>query len=252
MHILKWKKPIIIFSLILNVMFLLGASVVIYRRGGIRYIKYKIEEIISPNVEDNSNVVDTSFNNRRINIFNGLDNSNEDIYFVGDSLIDTQEWNELFNSASIRDRGIGGDTTDGLLKRIDEVIEGRPKKVFIMVGINDILTHTKTDIIQKNYKNIIDKISSGSKDTEIYCLSVLPTSEQSQLNYKIYSSDIENVNEIIKQLASENDNSTYIDLYSSFTNDENYLNEDLSFDGVHINSNGYDLWKELTVNYVNQ
>ena len=40
--------------------------------------------------------------------------------------------------SAIHTRGIGGDTTSGLLRRLDEITEDRPRKVFLLIGANDL------------------------------------------------------------------------------------------------------------------
>lgn len=56
------------------------------------------------------------------------------IIFLGDSITA----NAPFYSKNLINRGINSDLTYGVLMRLDEIIKRNPKKVFIMVGINDI------------------------------------------------------------------------------------------------------------------
>src|SRR5262245_42569936 len=61
-----------------------------------------------------------------------------DVIMLGDSITEKIDWRELFPGVSILNRGIGGDTSAGVLKRLDEVIARHPKIVFLMVGVNDL------------------------------------------------------------------------------------------------------------------
>ena len=61
-----------------------------------------------------------------------------DIVMLGDSLTEWGNWHELVPEYSILNRGISGDTSSGVLDRLQEVIERRPKVVFVMIGTNDI------------------------------------------------------------------------------------------------------------------
>ena len=39
---------------------------------------------------------------------------------------------------NVRNRGISGDVTDGVLLRLGELIKYKPTSIFIMIGINDL------------------------------------------------------------------------------------------------------------------
>ena len=47
-------------------------------------------------------------------------------------------WSLRLDYPNIKNRGIGGDTTDGVLARLDEVIYFQPEAVFLLIGINDL------------------------------------------------------------------------------------------------------------------
>jgi len=65
-------------------------------------------------------------------------NHDYDIVFIGDSLTDSAEWEDLFPSSNIANRGIGGDRTNGVLKRMNSIYSTNASKAFIMLGINDL------------------------------------------------------------------------------------------------------------------
>jgi len=77
---------------------------------------------------------------------------------LGDSIIDHAEWNDLFPSKEISDQGIGGDTSASVLNRIDLIYKTNTEKVFIMIGINDILAGKNLDEIYRNYQNIVNEL----------------------------------------------------------------------------------------------
>jgi len=56
------------------------------------------------------------------------------VVMVGDSLTDGAEWGELFPGAGIANRGIDGDTTDGVLERMDAILALHPAKAFVMIA----------------------------------------------------------------------------------------------------------------------
>jgi lysophospholipase L1-like esterase len=75
---------------------------------------------------------------------------------------------ELRVRCKIKNRGIMGDDSFGILNRISPVAESKPKKIFLMIGINDLSEHIKTDSVAQNYANIIKRIRSISSHTKIY------------------------------------------------------------------------------------
>src|SRR5215207_5061705 len=64
---------------------------------------------------------------QRVENFRSYPNSQQDIIFLGNSITDYTDWNELLQLPQARNRGISGDITFGILERLDEVIEGRPE-----------------------------------------------------------------------------------------------------------------------------
>jgi len=74
----------------------------------------------------------------KVGQFRSYPNSKKDIIFLGNSITAGAEWSELLQNQHARNRGISGDITFGVLERLDEVTEGKPAKVFILIGINDI------------------------------------------------------------------------------------------------------------------
>ncbi len=177
-----------------------------------------------------------------------------DIVFIGNSITEKgKNWTEKFNIAHIRNRGIAGDVTDGVLKRLNEIVYFKPKAVFILIGINDLsnihheeegrnLKYYKivpsTDYVGKNILRITKLIHHKSPETKIFVRTVLPTRRE------YLKEDVLSVNKIIK----ENEAKGYykvVDLYSQFVDANGYLIKDLTVDGVHLSDKGYKKWVEI-------
>ena len=164
-----------------------------------------------------------------------------DIVFLGNSITaGGNDWSERLNIPNIKNRGIGGDTTDGVLARLDEIIYFKPKAVFLLIGINDLWNNPQTDSsikrIGNNIHKIANHISKKSPKTIIYVQTVLPVKKE------IYKNQIISLNQIIKNNASNSNSYSVIDLYSIFVNDSGLIIDELSYDGVHLNEKGYDHW----------
>ncbi len=180
----------------------------------------------------------------RVELYKSLSHSNNDIVFLGNSITFWGEWQELAGSSNIKNRGIPGDNTFGVLERIDEIIKGKPAKIFILIGINDLANHIPDSIISLNYKKIIDKIKSGSPSTKIYFQTILPTNDIANKQSSIYSNDesIRKINNSLRLMAVESDLFEVIDLYKSFSDKNGKLKVGYTWDGIHLNLNGYLHW----------
>jgi len=184
-------------------------------------------------------------------LFDNLSQSNNNIYFLGDSLTDGCEWSELYSNPKIKNRGINGDTTSGVLNRINQITQTQPKKIFIMIGINDLLNNIENNKILENYQKIITNIRSNSPHTKIYIESILPLNfELDKTNRPINNQNISDFNKSLENLA-DNSNIFYIDLYSKFLNSSNQLDEKYTLDGIHLNGQSYLIWKNEISKYIN-
>ena len=183
-------------------------------------------------------------------LFDNLPQSDNTIYFLGDSLTDGCEWNELLSNPKIKNRGINGDTTQGILNRLNKITQSKPQKIFIMIGINDLLNNIETTKILDNYQKIIANIKYNSPKTKIYIESILPMNfEIDKTRRPIANQNISDFNNNLKNFA-DNSNIFYIDLYSKFLNSANQLDEKYTLDGIHLNGQGYLIWKNEITKYL--
>ena len=92
--------------------------------------------------------------------------------FLGDSITEGGSWHELSPESSVRNRGIGGVTTSGILARIDQIRHGQPGQIFLMIGTNDLGFGVSQADIVGNVRRIVDEIHDVSPHTEFYMQSV--------------------------------------------------------------------------------
>jgi lysophospholipase L1-like esterase len=185
----------------------------------------------------------------RKTLFAGLPDGKTEIILLGDSLTDHGEWTELLNDTRIINRGISGDTTDGVLNRLEEIIASKPVKIFVLIGINDIWNEQKNnDAIAANYRKILETIQEKIPKTEVYIQSLLPINTiEFQVN--IDSQQIIELNQELKKLATEF-NYYYVDLYQHFVDDRGQLQAQYTNDGLHLTAAGYILWAKQIKNLV--
>ncbi|MGH4139689.1 GDSL-type esterase/lipase family protein [Clostridium sp.] len=240
---MKKFKLILIISLIFNILFIFVGGFVVYENGGIEYTKIKESTVINSNYPKPKT---SSYYNDKVNSFKNIKKSNE-IIFLGDSLTDYCNWNIAFNNTSIRNLGISGDTTSGVLNRLNDIYILKPKKLFIMIGINDLSSGKSKEDIINNYTNIVKDIQSNNINTNIFIQSILPISRQIVKKDEI-NNNVAELNSELKDIA-EKLNVNYINLYDLFRKG-NELNNDYAIDGLHLNNAGYLVWKKAIEKYV--
>lgn len=182
--------------------------------------------------------------------FESLPDTPDEIIFLGNSITDGAEWFELFDgNPNVKNRGIGGDDTDGILERLDEVVSSDPAKIFLLIGTNDISSGKTVDHVVKNHQLIIDLIREASPDTKLYIQSVLPVQES--IHPSRPNSSLQEINRQLEEMCRKQE-ITYIDLYSLLADDQGQLDMKFSIDGLHLNAAGYLKWVEAVKRYVNE
>ena len=170
--------------------------------------------------------------------------SKKDFIFLGNSITAGTDWSKLLSLPQAKNRGISGDITFGVLERLQEVIDRKPSKLFILIGINDISRNIPDSIILRNYKTMIARVRSGSKRTHIYFTTLLPVNASFDKFKNHYGKDshILWLNDEIRKFASKD--VTVVDLYPVFVDDEKRLKAELTKDGLHLIPEGYKVWAD--------
>jgi lysophospholipase L1-like esterase len=183
--------------------------------------------------------------NLRVQQFRDYPDSKKDIIFLGNSITAGVDWNELLQNANVRNRGISGDITFGLLDRLDEITKGKPARIFILIGINDISRNIPDSVILRNYQRMIDRIQLESPATKIYVQTILPVNNDFPVKAQFNKDEhVEYVNQELKKMA-EKEKIRLIDLYKEFISADNKLEKKYTYDGLHLNAEGYKHWAEI-------
>lgn len=189
---------------------------------------------------------------QRATLFEKLPVDSVDIVFLGNSITDNCEWHELFDNPRIKNRGIGSDVAMGVYDRLEPIVQGKPAKIFLMIGINDVSHNLSTDSIVGNITRIVRKIRKETPSTQLYLQSMLPINNTFGQYRKLVGKEpqIVEINRRLEQLAAD-EQCTYIDLYSHLTApgttdlDPAYTN-----DGLHLLGDAYLVWKEVLLPYL--
>ena len=166
--------------------------------------------------------------------------------FLGNSITAGVDWNELLGIKTARNRGISGDISFGVLERLDEVTEGNPAKIFILIGINDISRNIPDAVILNNFKTMVRRIHRESPRTKIYFQTLLPVNNEFTQFRNHYNKDehILSINSQLKALAKTED-FVVIDLYTPLLNANKKLDKQYTEDGLHLTAEGYKKWASI-------
>jgi lysophospholipase L1-like esterase len=126
------------------------------------------------------------------------------------------------------------------------VTAGKPAKVFILIGINDIQHNIPDSVIAANHRRIVQRIKATSPATKIYFHTLLPVNNEFTQFKNHYNKDahIHAVNEALKKMAAE-EKIPLIDLHPHFSDAQQKLDKRYTMDGLHLNAAGYRLWADI-------
>jgi lysophospholipase L1-like esterase len=173
-------------------------------------------------------------------------NEGNRLIFLGDSI--TEGWSDAtpnFFETHLHyvNRGIGGQTSGQALLRVrQDVIELQPKKMVLLIGINDIAENNgaySEDITFGNIVSILELVQLYNIQP-IVC-SITPA------NTFIWRTAIENVgdkiialNQRLEQYAKQR-KLPYCDFHSALKNNEKGTKREYTTDGVHLTREGYEV-----------
>ena len=176
---------------------------------------------------------------------NSIKQQDENIVFYGDSITEGYNVKEFFYEYHVVNSGIGGNVTEDLINRIDsDLIDYNPSIVIIQIGTNDLRREISEKEILNNIKKIVKDIRKNRKNAEIYIESIYPINRNKdkeyweKLNENYNNKTIMNLNEKIKKYCNNND-ITYIDVYSKLTDEDGNLKDVYTEEGLHLNDLGY-------------
>jgi lysophospholipase L1-like esterase len=183
---------------------------------------------------------------QKLSMFQTMPDRAGEVVWLGDSITDGGEWSELFPGVVTLNRGISADNTFGILYRIREITRRKPRKVFLLIGINDIARGIPDSVILYNYRRIVDSIRWQSPATQLYVQSLLPTNNAYSdfKNHQNKTEHIDYINGQLRQLCLQR-KLVYVDLHAAFADKEGKLNSRYTNDGLHLTGAGYQRWKEV-------
>jgi lysophospholipase L1-like esterase len=170
------------------------------------------------------------------------------IIFLGNSITEFGDWKALLGDSTVVNRGIAGDITYGILRRLEEVVRREPSKLFLEAGINDIAKNVSPATIARRISVIVATVRRGSPRRPVYVISVLPTNDAVKNEYPdVFNKNdrVEAVNVLLRANAVR-EQYIYVDLHRELRDAKGKL--DVRYaesDGLHLNAEGYRVWIKL-------
>ena len=144
-------------------------------------------------------------------------------------------------------QGISGETTAGLLKRLNVFDQTQPDVIFVMIGINDLLRGRSDSEILDDQRRVIEDLKATHPRAKIVLQSILPhaieqvTWEGRDRLLALPNRRIEALNEGMEAIAAT-ESVDFFNLYPLFADSEGNLRRELSSDGLHLSTQGYEVW----------
>ena len=157
-----------------------------------------------------------------------------DVVLFGDSITEWGPWQDVFTQIPHVNRGIAGDTTFGMLRRIETTLTVKPKLISIMAGINDLSQGFSVDSVFDNYITMLTYWQKNGcpvlVQSTLYCGNRL-----AHLNPK--------VTELNTRLESycQQHNIIYLNV-NKILSPNGFLSNDFTCDDLHLNADAYSAW----------
>lgn len=189
---------------------------------------------------------------QRSTLFADLGVDSTSVVFLGNSLTHGCEWHELLGMPNALNRGINGDTCEGIDGRLGSILSGKPAKIFLMAGANDVSHDLTPDSIATMITALVDRIHAESPTTQLYLQSLLPINNSFGRYKRMTDKEqtIRDINALIEPMAAER-GITFINLHPLFCDEQGNLRADLTNDGLHLLGPGYQIWKQALLPYLN-
>ena len=170
--------------------------------------------------------------------------SHPNVVFAGDSITEFYPIHELLSSKfKLYNRGIHGITSLQLRAHLhNQIIDLIPDKLFLLIGINDLKTHSPYETFL-SIDMIIKDIIKECPQTHIYLLSILPINTTSDFIHSSNKRSNQAIIELNNYLTTLKD-VDWIDIHQKLCDESGQLYKPLTTDGIHLTIEGYELISE--------
>lgn len=148
---------------------------------------------------------------------------------LGDSITEYMDWRTAFPGAATVNLGIAGDTTAGVLQRLDTVTATGAETALLLIGINDLLMIGAAPAeVASRHAEILRRLAQAGM--RVVAMSLF-TGEPGMRD------QVAQVNALVEKSCSP-PNCTYVDLNTTMS-EGGLLKPALTYDRTHLNAEGY-------------
>ncbi|GAP96008.1 GDSL-type esterase/lipase family protein [Leptolyngbya sp. NIES-2104] len=170
------------------------------------------------------------------------------IVLAGDSLTLWFPQDLLPTDYNWLNQGISGETTSGLVKRLKLFDQAKPKAIFVMVGINDLLRGKSEQEVLEAQEEIINQLKKSHPKAKIVIQALLPRAKESITTAnatQVEALSNDRIFQFNRRLAGLADQAgvEFLDLQPLFSDSEGFLRSELTTDGLHLSTQGYLVWR---------
>lgn len=179
---------------------------------------------------------------------------NIDVLFMGDSITDLWRsdrepmagkpvFDKYFGDWKVANFGIAGDTTQGVLYRLQHG-EGEgfsPKVIMLLIGVNNTRSNTAPEIAE-GAGAVVAELQKHFPAAEILLLGIFPTRAANDP----IRQDIAYINKVISRL-DHGDKVHYLDIGHVFLDADGNIPKEIMNDSLHPTTAGYELWAQAVI-----
>jgi lysophospholipase L1-like esterase len=173
------------------------------------------------------------------------------VLFVGSSSI--RMWSGLEKQFGVErvvlKRGFGGSKLSDCVKNLQRlVIRYHPRTVLVYAGDNDLAAGGSPDDVLRRFAAFVEGVHKELPDTRIDFISIKPSPRRAAL-----LPVIRETNALIRDYVATRPGLAFIDVFTPMLDaDGNPRGELFLADALHLNPDGYALWKSVIAPYVTQ
>lgn len=171
------------------------------------------------------------------------------VLFVGSSSI--RLWSNLEDQFKdlpvVIKRGFGGSQLSDCVKNLSRlVLRYRPRTVLIYAGDNDLAAGVSPHEVLRRFTVFVDGVRRELPDTQIAYISIKPSPSRIDL-----LPQVRETNALIREYADADARVEFIDVYTPMLDASGKPRRELfRADALHLNADGYALWKAVIAPHV--
>jgi lysophospholipase L1-like esterase len=173
-----------------------------------------------------------------------------DVVMLGDSLTQRTDWSALLGRP-IANRGVSGDTIELVRRRLGAVVALRPKVLFLLIGINDLLGGTPPERVAEQHAQLVKEIRTRLPETRVVVEALLPVREallRTQDEF-VSAATVVKTNALIAK-ANGGPTPDWLDANSLLADSSGQLDSRFTSDGLHLSGAGYRVWADELRRYL--